>query len=223
MCQLAWRIGRGIGLGEKMCKALDKQVKRISYSETKPFILGIHYSRRMPCVQYAFGLFVNDDLAGVVTFGQPASPFLCKGIAGKQNRKNVLELNRLVLLPEYNGGNYASYLIGNALKMLPNHTFVVSYADTAWTHVGYVYQATNFIYTGCTKPRTDKYSASGHARHYAPNEMRRQPRSAKHRYVYFVGDKRTKREMAKELNYPIISVYPKGDEVHYDTENPTRR
>lgn len=203
-----------------MAKQASKQVKRISYSETKPFVLGIHYARRMPCVQYAFGLFVNDDLVGVVTFGQPASPSLCKGIAGEQNRKNVLELNRLVLLPEYNGGNYASYLVGHALKMLPDHTFVVSYADTAWTHVGYIYQATNFFYTGCTKPRTDKYSASGHSRHYAPNETRRQPRSAKHRYVYFVGNRRTRREMAKELNYPIISEYPKGDEIHYDTENP---
>lgn len=197
-----------------------KQVKRISYADTKRFILGIHYARRMPCIQYAFGLFIDESLVGCVTFGQPASPSLCKGIAGEANRKYVLELNRLVLLPEYNGGNYASFLIGHALKMLPNRTFVVSYADTAWTHVGYIYQATNFLYTGCTKPRTDKYSKSGHARHYLPNETRRQPRSAKHRYGYLVGDKRTKKQMRRELNYKIIDKYPKGDEQHYDIKNP---
>ena len=94
----------------------------------------------MPCIQYAFGLFIDESLVGCVTFGQPASPSLCKGIAGEANRKYVLELNRLVLLPEYNGGNYASFLIGHALKMLPNRTFVVSYADTAWTQDIYIKQ-----------------------------------------------------------------------------------
>ena len=159
-------------------------VEHISYSETKPFILGIHYARRMPCVQYAFGLFKSGELIGVVTYGQPASPALCKGVAGESNRKHVLELNRLVLKPEYNGGNYASFLISHSLKMLPEGTYVVSYADSAWGHIGYVYQATNWLYTGMTKPRTDKYSESGHPRHYAKDETRRVNRSAKYRYIY---------------------------------------
>lgn len=71
----------------------------------------------------------NDKVIGCVTYGQPASPSLCKGIAGEENRKNVLELNRLVILPEYNGTNAASYLVGHSLKQLPHRTFVVSYAD----------------------------------------------------------------------------------------------
>lgn len=137
-------------------------VKKISYSETKPFILNIHYARRMPCVQYAFGLFDDEKLIGVCTFGQPASPWLCKGLAGEENRHNVLELNRLVILPEYNGTNCASYLVSHSLKQLPRGTFIVSYADYGgWGHVGYVYQATNFLYTGMTKPRTDKFAGGG--------------------------------------------------------------
>lgn len=141
-------------------------------------------------------------------------------MAGPEHRMDVLELNRLALLPEYNGGNYASYLVGRSLKMLPNGTFVVSYADTAWTHVGYIYQATNFLYTGKTKERTDIYSESGHSRHYKADETRRQFRSAKHRYVYLVGDKRTKKQMRKDLRYTVIDEYPKGDEQKYDTDNP---
>lgn len=35
----------------------ERYVRRITYDETKPFIMGIHYARRMPCVQYAFGMF----------------------------------------------------------------------------------------------------------------------------------------------------------------------
>ena len=198
-------------------------VRRITYEATKPFILNIHYARRMPCVQYAFGLFDGDYPypVGVVTYGQPASPWLCKGVAGEENRKSVLELNRLVLYPEYNGDNYASYLVSHSLALLPNHTFVVSYADWGgWHHVGYVYQATNWLYSGMTKPRTDKYSESGHARHYAKGETRRQLRTAKHRYVFLVGDKRTKKKMLRELRYPVINEYPKGDSRKYDTRNP---
>ena len=104
-------------------------VRQVTYQDVKPFVLGIHYARRMPCVQYAYGLFEEDKLLGVVTFGQPASPWLCRGVAGEENRKNVIELNRLVFLPEANGKNHASMLVGKALKMLPRGLFVVSYAD----------------------------------------------------------------------------------------------
>lgn len=160
-------------------------------------------------------------LIGCVTYGQPASPSLCIGVAGVANKANVLELNRLVMLPEYNGDNRASYLVGRSLKMLPHHTFVVSYADYGgWGHVGYIYQATNFLYTGMTKARTDKYSDSGHSRHYNPDETRRQIRTAKHRYVYLVGNKSERKSMKKELRYEVINTYPKGETRRYDTTNP---
>lgn len=203
---------------------MNLRVERISYDECKHFILDIHYARRMPCIQYAFGLFDGSYPypVGCVTYGQPASPPLCKGLAGEENRKHVLELNRLVLYPEYNGQNCASYLVSHSLRHLPGGTFVVSYADWGgWGHVGYVYQATNWLYTGITKPRTDKYSESGHARHYAQNETRRQFRTAKHRYVYLVGSKKQKKQMLSQLKYPIINEYPKGDSHHYSIDNPT--
>lgn len=203
-------------LGQLRC------VERIGYEDVKPFLLGIHYARCMPSISHAFGLFEGGELVGVVTYGVPASHSLCIGIAGAKNQKNVLELNRLCFMPEYNGDNRASYLVSHSLKMLPNNTFVVSYADTAWTHIGYVYQATNWIYTGMTKERTDIWSRSGHSRHYDKGETRRQARSSKHRYIYLVGDRRTRRDMKKELNYMIWDSYPKGDEVRYDTNNPKK-
>lgn len=172
----------------------------------------------MPNIQYAFGLLADEVLVGVVTYGQPPSPSLCKGIAGEENRKNVIELNRLVLLPDLNGNNNASILISRSLKMLPKDLFVVSYADWGgWQHVGYVYQATNWLYTGLTKRRTDKYSESGHSRHYKKGETRRQIRTEKHRYVYLTGNR--KRQL-KQLKYPVITPYPKGDSKRYDVDNP---
>jgi hypothetical protein len=177
----------------------------------------------MPCVTDAFGLFIDGEIVGCITYGVPASHPLCVGIAGEKNQYNVLELNRLVIKPDRTEKNLASFLISHSLKELPNGTFVVSYADTAWSHVGYVYQATNWYYTGLSAKRNDAYQPDGlHPRAYDKDNHSEllQSRSRKHRYVYLVGDRRTKKRMLKELKYPIISKYPKGDEIRYDTNNP---
>lgn len=201
----------------------NRHVERITRSDAKPFIMEIHYARRMPCITDAFGLYEGGTLIGCVTYGIPASHHLCIGLAGEQNAMHVVELNRLVILPEYNGDNRASFLVSHSLKMLPNGTFVVSYADTAWTHVGYVYQACNFIYTGLSAKRRDAYQPNGlHPRAYDKNNHSElmQTRSQKHRYVYLVGDKRTRKRMLKDLKYPVYDKYPKGDEQRYNVDSP---
>ena len=74
-------------------------------------------------------------------------------------------------------------------------------------HHGYIYQACNFLYTGCTKERTDKYVPNGkHARHYKESDQGkyRKVRSAKHRYVYFcTHDKKLKKKWIEALNYLV--------------------
>lgn len=77
-------------------------VRRIEYQEAIPFLLEIHYARRIPSITDAFGLFRENQIIGVVTYGVPASPSLCFGIAGKENARHVKELNRLVIRPEFN-------------------------------------------------------------------------------------------------------------------------
>ena len=171
-----------------------------------------HYAKRMPCVQYAYGLYDGRILCGVVTYGQPASPWLCVGVCGEKYKGHVIELNRLCV--DCDIANASSQLISKSLRMLPCY-IVVSYADTDQGHVGYVYQSTNWLYTGCTKERTDMFSESGHSRHHGGDSTKRQPRSAKHRYVYFVGNKRERKEMRKALRYEV-KPYPKGDTRRYD-------
>ena len=192
-------------------------VKQITYNDTKPFILGIHYARRMPCIQYAYGLFENNELVGVCTFGQPASPSLCKGVGGEEYRHKVIELNRLVIKPDFHVKNSASFLVAKSLKLLPKGLFVVSYADIGgWGHVGYVYQATNFLYTGMTKRRTDIYSDSGHSRHHCGDRTKRQIRTEKHRYIYITGHNKN---LLLALKYPVLP-YPKGNSRRYNTDKP---
>jgi hypothetical protein len=41
-------------------------------------------------------------------------------------------------------------------------------------------------------------------------------RSRKHRYIFFVGSKRDKKELNSKLKYPVMA-YPKGDSLHYDS------
>ncbi len=188
---------------------MSYQIQRISYEQTKPYILGIHYAKRMPSISFAFGLFEEYDMVGVVTYGMPASPWLCKGICGDKHRHNVLELNRLVL--KNNKPNEASRLVCGSLKLLPSPKIIVSYADTAQGHTGYIYQACNFMFTGTTKPRTDIAGKDGkHSRHHLGDRSQRVQRSAKHRYVFFIGNKREKRAFQSDLNYQVME-YPKSE------------
>ena len=129
------------------------KVLQIKPEETYPWLLKKHYAKRVPQIMFAFGLYDDADLVGVVTYGIPASPSLCMGICGKEYSDKVLELNRLCLEDNYK--NQASFLVANSIKLLPKPTIVVSYADTAQGHVGYVYQATNFLYTGLSANRVD--------------------------------------------------------------------
>ena len=204
-------------------------VETISYQDVKPWILLKHYAKRMPSISYSFGLFYNKELVGVITYGSPPSQSLCRGVCGVENRGIVLELNRLCLRD--NKKNESSFLIGSSLKLLPKPSIVISYADTSMNHVGYVYQATNWIYTGLSDKRTEwrEINSNKHSKTICEQttlEERKQKtdkykvveRPRKHRYVYFVGNKRHKKELLKKLNYPQ-SQYPKGDSLKYDSSN----
>ena len=184
-------------------------VKQIPSKESHNFILNYHYAKRLPSISYAYGLFEDDILIGICTFGSPASPSLCKGLLGEEHKKLVIELNRLYLV--HNRKNEASYFVSKCLLMLPNPKAVVSYSDHAQFHQGIVYQACNFMFTGATKPRTDMASKDGkHSRHSLGDRTNRVFRSAKNRYVYFCGNKTDKKIMKANLKYKILP-YPKEE------------
>ena len=199
-------------------KINNYKITSIKSSETYEWLLYKHYAKRIPSISYAFGLYFNSELIGICTFGVPASPSLCIGVCGEKYRDNVLELNRLCV-NDHNIKNLTSYFVSNCLKLLPDNKIIVSYADTSQNHHGYIYQATNFLYTGKTKERTDIGLEDGsHSRHYNKNldyKLYRKKRSSKYRYIIFTGTKKQKKLLKKQLKYKILE-YPKGDNKRYD-------
>lgn len=204
----------------------ELEVKPIKYKDTLPFILNIHYAKRVPSISYSYGLFDKDELIGIVTYGTPSSSGLRKGICGEEYAPIVIELNRLCL--KYNRKNEASYLVSKSIKMLPKPSIIVSFADTEQSHLGIVYQATNFIYTGLSAKRSDwkvKGLENLHGQTIA-DEFRGQenrvklmrekygdnfylkPRSRKHRYLYINANKYKRRDILSKLRYSI-EEYPK--------------
>src|SRR3990172_1139027 len=90
-------------------------IKEISYSEAMDVVVREHYlHRKAPC-SVAFGLFIGEELKGVVCYGTPSSAPLRKGIAGTENANNVVELTRLWVCDSV-PKNGESYLIGNTLS-----------------------------------------------------------------------------------------------------------
>ena len=192
------------------------EVKEIDKKLTYDFILNKHYAQRKPSISYSYGLFIDGELEGILTIGKPASNSLCEGICGKEYKEYVYELNRLCVnegLPQ----NTLSQFVSKVLKDLRDTKLIlVSYADKGANHHGYIYQATNWIYTGKTKSRTDKYTPNGkHSRHYTNEyDHLRKFRSSKYRYIY-IPNKKFRKEVLKVLKYEIIREYPKGDNQRY--------
>jgi hypothetical protein len=211
--------------------ACEYHVERIAREDCTYFVINLHYAKRWPSISYAYGLFFNGELIGAVTYGTPPSAPLRKGIAGDNFKNNVLELNRLCLMN--NLKNEASILVGRSLKMLKGNRIIVSFADIEQNHVGYVYQACNFLYCGLSAKRTDwKIEGMEHlhgqtvADEFRGVECRQKAmkdkygsrfylkdRPRKHRYIYFVGTKSFKKEARQSLRYKIQN-YPKRQTRH---------
>ena len=199
-------------------------VKSINTELTKEWFLKKHYAKRLPNSIYTFGLFQDIILQGVVSFGMTANNNLNEFIDGYK----CVELNRLVInegMPK----NTLSYFVSQSLKLLPKPIVVISYADSGQGHHGYIYQATNWIYTGIGKGdyefikngrqyhRKNIYDLLGtgsiqNAQKHGYEVVKVKP---KHRYIKLIGNKREINDMKSKMTFNIES-YPKGENKRYD-------
>lgn len=203
------------------------EIKKINPVDCKEWLLNKHYARRMTPINKAFGLVINNSIVGVCTFAIPASRF--------EFTLQPYELNRLVV-NENLGKNVLSQFVAMCLKQFGESAIIVSYADENYGHHGYIYQATNWIYTGRSSAekrmfvngqelhrRTlyDKYGTSS-----IPEleklglNITYNTQLGKHRYFQFTGTKKDIKKLKEEviLKYGI-KPYPKGNNTRYDSGN----
>jgi hypothetical protein len=142
----------------------------------------------------------------------------------------ALELNRLWLcdtLPR----NSESWFVSRCLHELPPR-LVLSYADTARGHAGYVYRALNFHYAGWTDmerktPRYDYIVPGKHTRDAfrggEPQWTERIRREPKVKYWTATGNRRERRDLAKICGWPILSWVssPHPPEAQFEREMPS--
>lgn len=219
------------------------QVKPIKSEECREWFLYKHYAKRVPSVSYSFGVYVNEVLEGICSYGRPVAHSLVQNAFGGEYQNDFLELNRLCV----NDGlarNVLSKFVGETLRMLPKPKVIVSYADPSVGHNGYIYQATNWIYTGLSSAKKDymvkgyehMHSASimdmvgrsdtnGHLdkvsllkKKFGEDNVYMVDRPQKHRYFYLIGSKKQKKRMLSKLKYDIMP-YPKGQNSRYDASH----
>jgi len=145
---------------------MNYTINSIKLTDTADWLLNKHYAKRLCSISHSFGLFdKNKILCGVITFGMPPSSTLGESIFGADYKNIVIELNRLVTndgMPK----NSLSYFVSNSIKLLPNPTIIVSFSDMNQGHNGYIYQATNFIYTGMSTNTTQLIDKDGNEFHF---------------------------------------------------------
>ena len=193
-----------------------------SYNAVKYACKTWHYSKSVPAGKLVkIGVWENDVFIGVILFGRGASNAIGKPYGLKQTE--ICELVRVALTTHETP---VSRILAIALRMLaknqPGLRLIVSYADPSENHHGGIYQATNWLYAGDTKPDfaiIDKNGKRWHSRMVSttgyktsfgirkktikPSEGKRVTLPGKHKYLYPL-DKAIRKQIAH-----LAQPYPK--------------
>ena len=171
----------------------------------------------------------NLKLIGVILYGHPVGFRVIKSISEELGNDDVLELKRLWIEDGY-GKNIESYVISQTLKMLktdsPQTKVVISYADRGEDHIGTIYRASNWMYQGYKIGRgsaymykypntdewlTDRAIGDQLGSNALPKVLEKVPdmewkiKYRKHRYIYFLCNKKEKKRLLDVLKHPIRS------------------
>jgi hypothetical protein len=204
-------------------------VRPVPYSIAIQLLVREHYLHSFPSgTKLAFGAFVGSRLLGALTLG--AGPANAYSLVDHATPEDRLTLSRLWLSDEL-PHNSESRFIGIVTRALRRNTglkFLVSYADPAQGHMGTIYQATGWVYTGLSQA-TPLYDI-GDGRHYHSRSLSHSfgshglahfqrhginvklvPQKAKQRYLYFLDPAWLTRLRAPELPYPKKEVSGEGN------------
>ncbi|MBI2858117.1 MAG: DNA methyltransferase [Chloroflexi bacterium] len=199
---------------------LDLRVLPIPMVAAREELVRHHYLRSFPGgTKIALGVFCGRRLMGALTLG--VGPYLGHMLVDRARPDDGICLTRLWLADEL-PKNSESRVLSVVLRSLRRHTelkFVLAYSDPAAGHIGVVYQATNWLYTGLSSAmplydlgdgviRHSRSLAHGCGTHATGYFAAREidiglvPQAPKHRYVYFLDRRWQSRLRAPVLPYP---------------------
>lgn len=203
-----------------------------------------HYSKAISASKTVkFGVWEDDKFIGCVLFARGASPALHKSVG-----VSVLECCELTRVALTTHKTPVSKILSVCLNMLkkhcPNLKIVVSYADKDQGHHGGIYQATNWLYLGSSKPGVAHWIINGKQIHdksvgdrvsrrgkvnrvkvtienvkkfYKTEDVKRGYVKGKHKYIYLL-DKELKSKFEA-----IKKPYPKRLKQAMDVPTSQRR
>lgn len=195
-------------------------VAPIPISVAKKILVQQHYLHSLPGgTRLAFGVFIGARLMGAMTFG--VGPSDAHRLVNEANADDCSVLTRLWLSDEL-PPNSESRTLGIVMRALRHNTtikYLVSYADPSQGHIGIIYQATNWIYTGLSNAVPLYDLGDGVARHsrsvshaFGTHSLKRferhgmqvkmVPQTRKHRYIYFLDPAWRRRLQTEALPYP---------------------
>ncbi len=211
----------GAGAGSSPSTALQSiRVQPIPFIAAKQIVVKHHYLHSLPGgTKLAFGAFVEGRLLGVITFG--VGPYNAFSLVEGTCPNDCLTLTRL-WLSEILPPNSESRVISVCLRYLRKYTtlkFIMTYADPARGHVGTIYQATGWLYTGLSEatPKFDigdgiarnsrslAQAFGSHSLKYLSERglnIKALPQIPKHRYIYFLNQDYRNRLKPTTLPYP---------------------
>lgn len=191
-------------------------VSETSYAVIKKVLAEAHYIGRPGATSIRLGAWIDEKLAGVITYGTIPRPN-SRAICGSEYETRVLELTRLALY-DWAPFNSESQFIAASFRHIrtvrPDVAILISYADSRYGHVGTIYQATNWIYTGSSTGDVVYRCADGRTLHPRTTGWENLPPGKwipagnKHRYVQFLGSSAQKRALRRALRWPALP-YPK--------------
>ena len=203
----------------------DMTIAPVTPDDVDEFSHRYHYTDTGGSRLWRWGLWDGPTLHGIVSYNLPTRD-VCEALFGAEHYFRVWHMGRLSL-SDVSPTNAESRLIGGSLRAIrrehPDVWGIVTYAATDVGHLGYVYQATNALYTGLagdpyywTDGRGARRSTylSGHvnAARGASLGWTRTRGGGKHRYVYILGFRTQRRQRRELLRFPVLP-YPKEEEV----------
>jgi len=218
-------------------------IREISRAEALAMIQKYHYSNTLPKInKYFLGFFLQDEIVGVVTLGWGTRPkHTIQRIFPSLDTMDYLEIGRMCMtddMPRNSESQMLSQLVKWIRKNIPDLKVLFTWADGMLGKVGYVYQASNFIYAGYSEG--EMYMKDGVKIHVRQMKSFLIPKGVKderitvrptreqmkehhilhfkgkqYRYLMFLCGKQERKRLVEECLIDLSLPRPKGDDLSW--------